>query len=173
MKAHLVLPTTQYKDSFLKAVKEYQAENQFNYRLLEIDKLNEDFESYIKQYEDEAKGINLPEGYVPHTVYWLVDDEGYIGRLDIRHRLNDFLRDFGGHIGYDIRPTRRRQGLGKLILKLGLEKAKQLGIKDVVITCDLDNIGSRKIIEANGGQFIEVKTNNKNIEKRRYHIELS
>lgn len=172
MKEQLVLPALEYQDSFLKAVREYQAENLFNYRHLDIKELENNFGSYIKQQSDESQGINLPNGYVPHTVYWLVDDKGYIGRLDIRHELNEFLDKFGGHIGYDIRPTRRRQGLGKLILKLGLEKARELGIKEVVITCDLDNFGSRKIIEANGGQFIEITTNHDGIEKRRYTIDL-
>lgn len=172
MEEQLVLPSVKYKDSFLKAVREYQSENLFNYRHLDIKELEDNFGSYIKQQEDESKGINLPTGYVSHTVYWLVDDEGYIGRLDIRHELNDFLDKFGGHIGYDIRPTRRRQGLGKLILKLGLEKAKELGIKEVVITCDVDNIGSKKIIEANDGQFTEITTNYDGIEKRRYIIYL-
>ncbi|MDH5533272.1 MAG: GNAT family N-acetyltransferase [Candidatus Pacebacteria bacterium] len=172
MKAQLVLPSDKYKDSFLSAVREYQAENLFNYRHLNIKELENNFEKYVEDINNEAKGIGLPEGYVPHTVYWLVDDGGYIGRLDIRHELNEFLDKFGGHIGYDIRPTRRRLGFGKLILKLALEKAKELGIKEAVITCDLDNEGSRKIIEANGGQFIEITTNPSGIEKRRYIINL-
>jgi len=172
MKAQLILPSVEYKQSYIKAVREYQDENLFNYQHLEIKDLEDNFEKYVEDIKNEAKGIGLPEGYVPHTVYWLVDEEGYIGRVDIRHQLNDFLDKMGGHIGYDIRPTRRLQGMGKLILKLALEKAKELGIKEAVITCDLDNMGSRRIIEANGGKFVEVATDSTAIEKRRYIIRL-
>jgi len=80
-----------------------------------------------------------------------VEGDEYIGRLDIRHHLTEHLRQIGGHIGYGIRPSKRRQGYGRLILKLGLEKAKEMGIEKVLVTCDVTNVGSRKIIEANGG----------------------
>jgi predicted acetyltransferase len=172
MEAQLILPSVEYKNSFIKAVKEYQAENLFNYQHLDIKDLEDNFEKYVEDVKNEAKGIGLPAGYVPHTVYWLVDDQGYIGRLDIRHQLNEFLDKFGGHIGYDIRPTRRLQGMGKLILKLAIEKARELGIKEAVITCDVDNMGSRRIIEANGGKFAEVTTGPSGLKKRRYLIRL-
>jgi len=172
MKVQLVLPSTEYKQSYIKAVREYQAENLVNYRNLNISELEDNFEKYVDDIKNEAKGIGLPDGYVPHTVYWLVDGEGYIGRLDIRHELNEFLNKFGGHIGYDIRPTRRKLGFGKLILKLALEKAKELGIKEAVLTCNLDNMGSRKIIEDSGGKFIEFTIDPSGVEKRRYIINL-
>lgn len=173
MKAQLVVPSVKYKDSYLKAVSEYQAENLFNYRTLNISDLEKYFEKYIKKIKQEANGIGLQEGYVPHTLFWLVDDEGYIGMLDLRHRLNDYLRTAGGHIGYDIRPTRRRQGLGKLILKLGLERVKKLGIEEVIISCNVGNAGSNKIIEANGGKFINDVIGNDNVMKKRFKININ
>jgi predicted acetyltransferase len=71
--------------------------------------------------------------------------------LSIRHELNEWLRTIGGHIGYDIRPSRRREGLGKRQLALGLAEARALGLERVLLTCDADNVGSRRIIEGNGG----------------------
>ena len=173
MKAQLILPNVKYKDSYLSAVKEYQSENLINYQNLNINELEVNFEKYVEDIKSEAKGIGLADGYVPHTVYWLVDDKGYIGRLDLRHELNDYLRTAGGHIGYDIRPTRRKQGLGKLILKLGLKKAKGLGIKEIIITCDVNNMGSKKIIESNGGQFTDINIGNDKIKKNRFKIDIS
>lgn len=95
---------------------------------------------------------------------------GFIGKVNIRHRLNKNLLKAGGHIGYTIRPSERRKGYGTLILRLALPKAKALGIKKALITCYEDNIGSRKIIEANGGVLEDTATTNEGVVKRRYWI---
>lgn len=152
----LIVPSSKYKGSFLEAVEEYQKEKA-NDRM-DIFALNpllllEDFQSYIDRLTNESRGKNLPKGYVPQTTYWLVDGDEFIGRVSIRHSLTEqFLRE-GGHIGYDIRPSKRKLGYGKKILEFALPKAKALGIKKVLVTCDETNIGSKKIIEANGGMF--------------------
>jgi predicted acetyltransferase len=95
----------------------------------------------------------LKSGRVPASEFWLSDDDKFIGRLSLRHELNEYLLKMGGHIGYEIRPSKRRQGYGTEILRLGLEKARELGLLKVLVTCDEDNIGSKKIIEHNGGIF--------------------
>lgn len=79
--------------------------------------------------------------------------EKIIGRSEIRHRLNRELEIIGGHIGADIRRSERKKGFGTLILKLTLEKAKELGIEKVLLTCDRNNIASAKTIEKCGGVF--------------------
>lgn len=168
----LQLPSAKYKDSFLAAIKEYQAEDLPNYRNLPLEEMKADFEGYVEKIRSEANGKNLPAGYVPHTVFWLVDGDKYLGRLDIRHELTQYLETAGGHIGYDIRSSERRKGYGKLILELGLEKARQLGLKEIVITCDLDNVGSRKIIEANGGQYIDQTVDDAGVGKKRFKIKI-
>jgi predicted acetyltransferase len=86
-------------------------------------------------------------------VFWLVDGSNVLGLVSIRHRLTKGLRAFGGHIGYVIRPSARRKGYGTRILKLALSKARQLRLKRVLLTCSPYNVGSRKIIERNGGVF--------------------
>lgn len=150
----LVQPSIQYKDSFLNAVKEYQNEvldDRRDYLELNIDELQSDFSSYIERVLSESEGKNVPEGYVPQTTYWLIDNDDFIGSVSIRHTLTEHLLKEGGHIGYDIRPSKRKMGYGKRILELALPKAKQLGIQKVLVTCNETNIGSKKIIEANGG----------------------
>lgn len=152
----LVPPSVGYKASFIEAVKEFQADVIDNptvrrYKDLSISELEADFDTYVEAQKGLAEGKGLPEGWVPATTLWLVDQGEYIGRLSIRHRLTDSLLKTGGHIGYDIRPSRRNQGYGSKILELALPVARELGITRALLTCDEANTGSRKIIEKNGG----------------------
>lgn len=94
---------------------------------------------------------NTLDNYVPSTVYILVDNNRLIGFLDIRHYLNENLIKLGGHIGYSIRPSERLKGYGNEILKMGIKKAKSMGIDKILLTAHKDNIGSNIIIKNNGG----------------------
>ena len=163
----LVRPTIKYKTSFQNALREFAKEGSN-----EGDPNN--VQGYIRERRQYVKGINLPKGYVPASTYWLIDKGQFIGRVGVRHKLNKRLRDFGGHIGYAIRPSKRKKGYGTQILKLALLKAKKLGLKQVMITCDEFNIASRKIIESNGGKLKEkVKSKeSKNGILRKYWIKL-
>ncbi len=82
-----------------------------------------------------------------------MDGGTYLGRFAVRHRLNDFLFEQGGHIGYDVRASARRRGHATAMLRDGLEHTRRLGIDSALITCDHWNTGSRKVIEACGGVF--------------------
>ena len=94
------------------------------------------------------------EGKVPQTDFFLVRNQTtIIGRSSLRHWLTPALENVGGHIGYRIRPTERRKGYGTQLLALTLVEAGKLGLERVLLTCDSDNIGSRKVIEHNGGQL--------------------
>lgn len=113
------------------------------------------FRTYVENLILESQAISLPQGHVPCSHFWLINDRSEIlGALRVRHHLNNaFLAYEGGHIGYDIAPSARRQGHGKTILKLGLHKAHDLGLKKALITTDEDNWASRKVIESNGGKL--------------------
>ncbi len=147
--ASLALPSERHKASFLDALREYHAEGRYH----EYDPtlLSLDFASFIRF--QLSKRVNPQPGRVKESVFWLVEGDEFIGRTALRHELNDNLRLIGGHIGYDIRPSKRRQGYGTLICKLALDESRKIGLHRAMITCDEDNIGSRKIIEANGGKF--------------------
>ena len=111
-----------------------------------------DFTAFIEDLDSQSKGINLQSGMVPMSTYWMIDSSQVIlGRSVVRHSLTPALEHHGGHIGYVIRSSKRRQGYGTLILSLTLEKARALGLTRVRITCDTDNIGSVKVIEKNNG----------------------
>ena len=152
----LVTPSVKYKNSFIQAVIEYQAINADDRKdiyKLKVDELQKNFSLYIEKLLSESEGKNLPHGYVPQTTYWLIDNDEFIGRVSIRHRLTEHLLKEGGHIGYDIRPSKRKMGYGKRILELSLPKTKSLGITKILVTCNETNVASKRIIEANGGVF--------------------
>ncbi|MEU3710662.1 GNAT family N-acetyltransferase [Streptomyces catenulae] len=93
------------------------------------------------------------DGRIPCDHLWYTDGPIYLGGLRLRHRLDDFLRRYGGHIGYDVRPTARRRGHATAMLRAALPRARALGLAEALITCDATNTASRKVIEACGGRF--------------------
>lgn len=172
----LVLPDTKYKESFISFLDELV--NDRDSRRIHFEDSTEyirkNFEGYVKKELGRAEGKDLPPGYVPSTTYWLIDNDEFIGRVNIRHRLNDYLLRIGGHIGYFIRPSKRKKGYGRKILELALPKAKELGLRKVLVTCDEDNPGSKKIIEENFGIYENKVINEKNGPlKLRYWIKIN
>lgn len=109
-----------------------------------------DFETYVKAIRArEVRAENA--GWVPSTTYWLTDGKELLGAANIRHELNEQLLNFGGHIGYGIKPSARGRGLATKQLALALEKAKSLGIERALITCNRTNVASKQVILRNGG----------------------
>jgi predicted acetyltransferase len=88
---------------------------------------------------------------VPATSLWIVQHRQYLGAIQLRHRLNPFLAELAGHIGFGIRPSARRAGLASFALRGALDRARRLGLPRVLLTCDQDNIGSARTIERAGG----------------------
>jgi predicted acetyltransferase/TfoX/Sxy family transcriptional regulator of competence genes len=145
----LVRPSIQYRDNYLEALREFQAEG--SSLSISVASLRDNFASFVQDILDEADPAKLKPGKVPAVYYWLIDNGEYIGQTSIRHPLNQALRQWGGHIGYRIRPSRRRRGYGEEILRLTLLEARRMGLPRVMLTCYADNIGSKKIIEGGGG----------------------
>ena len=117
----------------------------------------------------------LPDGLVHNDLYWIVDEGEVIGFLSFRHTLNDWLREAGGHIGYAVRASRRRRGYASAALSLGLERAREIGLGRVLVTCDDDNIASARTIEKAGGVLQDVSDQSARglAMLRRYWIALS
>lgn len=99
----------------------------------------------------------LPDGKldlpVPFAHFWLVSGETFVGRVGIRYRLNRWLRRYGGHVGYEIRPSLRRQGDGHAALRYAMAHLKSYGVHNVMVTCNDTNAGSIRIIEAAGAKL--------------------
>ena len=112
------------------------------------------FEQLIEELPIREKGLIEPERLVPENTYIFVDQKNHIyGALNFRHYLNDYLMQYGGHIGYGVRPSERGKGYGNLILLEGLKIAKKFGLTKVLLTCDENNIPSARVIQGNGGVF--------------------
>lgn len=131
------------------------------------------FSDYVALLNDYEKGLRLPQGYVPATSLNTFVDGKIVGRVSIRHELNEFLLKVGGHVGYGVLPEYRRKGYAKLMLQDALKYCEKLGIKKVLVTCDDDNIGSIKTIESAHG-VLENKIDGGvgKPQKRRYWIDL-
>ena len=129
----------------------------------------EGFARYVAWRLDSAlEDSPRTHGHVPCTYFWVVDDaepDTYLGTASIRHRLTPFLHELGGHVGYSVRPSARRRGVATQALRLLLPHAASLGIDPVLVTCDVDNVGSAKVIEANGGVLEDVREG-----KKRYWV---
>ncbi|MBK8505810.1 MAG: GNAT family N-acetyltransferase [Saprospiraceae bacterium] len=164
----LVNPAEKYGNSWLSALQEFEAEDLRGFWSRVEDPA--DVPALVKRLYEISEGINIPNSWVPATTLWYVEGECYIGHIDIRHRLNLFLEQFGGHIGYAVRPTERRNGYGYRMLEAALPIIKEIGLNEILITCDKGNIASRKIIERNGGRFENELTDDEGTVKLRYWI---
>ena len=111
----------------------------------------EQFQESLPQLVEISNGINLAEGFVPQTIYWMYVNDQPVAYGKLRHRLTDQLMKYGGHVGYIIRPSERGKGYGKLFLHELMKEARKLGLDKILVTCDEDNIRSRKVIEGNDG----------------------
>jgi len=111
----------------------------------------EDINAHIRLLRDHSRGEGLSKGMVRQTTYWLIDDDRILGTSRLRHELTPPLRYEGGHIGYGIRPSCRGRGYGNVICQLTLDRARRIGMKQVLLTCKDTNIASMRIIESNGG----------------------
>ena len=171
----LVEPSYEYVDGYREAYQE-------TVKMVELGKVkkhnnvftNPDEKDVVDYYLKSRDPKYLPAHYVPSYAYFAVDNGKFIGVVHIRVRLTDYLKRYGGHIGYGIHPKYWMQGYGKKLLELALEKYKDLIEEDsILITCDDDNIGSYKIIEANGGVLDSKVPNSDQGEDfltRRYYI---
>lgn len=131
------------------------------------------FSKYIELLNQNEKGLQLAPGLVLDTSLFAFLDSEIVGRVSLRHELNDLLFQVGGHIGYGVLPRFRRRGFATQMLKLTLPLAKQIGIHRVLVTCDENNLGSIKIIEASGGILENVINVDENKPaKCRYWIQL-
>ena len=115
--------------------------------------VDNDFIKTVKTYYDHSHGIDLPDNYVPYTVFYAIDIESgnIVGQISIRHKLNTSLKFRGGHIGYYVSPKYRNMGIGTQMLSKSIEYCKYIHLDKVLVTCDEKNIGSNQIILHNHG----------------------
>jgi len=133
------------------------------------------FADFLDRLEREGDESRLSERRVPSSHFWLLDGTGRVLACSrLRHRLVPQLEREGGHIGYDVRPSARRRGVGTRLLAYTLDEARTLGIERVLVTCDHDNHASARVIEKNGGVEIEPSVSDRTGQRvRRFWIDLT
>jgi predicted acetyltransferase len=145
----LIEPSKEYQKSFQSYTLAYRKIND-NHYFNKYRKALENFDEFLNDLYNYYKGLDLPEGKVPFSTFWLVHIDEVVGVVRIRHKETEET----GHIGYDISPVHRNKGYGTQILKLAMKKAFEMGIEDAILTCSIDNIASRRIIENNNGVLL-------------------
>lgn len=166
----LVDPDPRYQQSFLDAADEFIATGQPSYAgILQLPEADvvftraglEDPAEFARLVAhliaDREEDTPRPRGWVPATVKWIVEDDCYVGRVSLRHRLSPDLLTWGGHIGYGVRPSARGRGAATYALGAMLGIAAERGIDEALVTCDVDNEASRRTIERNGGVYEDTR----------------
>jgi predicted acetyltransferase len=123
---------------------------------------------YVEQRDRHRRGLDLTPPWVASTFLAAALGRELVGRVSIRHELSQWLLNFGGHIGYAVRPQFRRRGHATEILRQSLVIARSLGIDEVLVTCDEGNIASSAVIERLGGVLEDVRPDPDGPSKRRY-----
>ena len=152
----LIKPSLEYKEQIIDMLDEWFLYNKTHKTDLSPRCIFQDyqnFDAYIERFKQAE--INPKVGLVPATLYFAYDKERNIivGAIQIRHCLNEHLKLSGGHIGDGIRPSERRKGYATEMIGLALKKCKEMGINEVMMSCNKENIGSRKSIINNGGVY--------------------
>lgn len=158
----LVKPTIEYKEQaieMMEEAKEYDANNSSIFAGYSSMQKYESYEEWLEKLEADLDFENIKPGRVPAATYFSVrkSDNRIVGTINIRYELNEYLENFGGHIGYSIRATERRKGYGRKQLLLSLEKCLEIPIDKVLLTCKENNIGSERIIKSCGGVYEDTR----------------
>ena len=153
MSIQLQPPSLELKESYLSLVDEFRQRGEWLIPF-PLKFPTDDFPAFLERLRQCALGSEIPNGFVAHETFWLVEDGAHVvGVSNLRHTLTDRLRKDGGHIGYGIRPSARRRGHASCILKETLLKAQARGITRALVTAEKGNVGSIKTILKNGGVF--------------------
>lgn len=132
---------------------------------------DDDFAAWCERVRAQARGEQLPAGWIPATGLVAELDGHVVGRVHVRHELTPFLREVGGHIGYAVRPAWRGRGVAGALIAAGLRVAADVGIAEALVTCDDDNRASAAVIERAGGRLVGVTIDDDDgVRKRRYLV---
>jgi predicted acetyltransferase len=169
----LVRPSLELESAYMSMNEEFQHGPPLNGYGLKPLRWGE-FAAHVAELQAQEREDGLPEGIVPQTTFWLLrNGDCVIGEIQLRHRLTPALERFGGNIGYAVRPSERRKGYARLMLKLVLDEARKLGMKRVLLTCSPDNTASARVMLANGAvQTTDGAQPETGEPKSRYWIEL-
>lgn len=165
---HLERPSERHRESFLRALVELREEGLPWWSGGDLDLAERDFAALVAKRLAEASPADA--GRVPKTHLWAIGAEQFVGRIAIHHALDDALRVSGGHIGYDTVPSFRGRGVATEMLRLALPVARDLGLSEVLLTCDDTNAASIRVIEKCGGALRETRVLDAKRPAKRYYV---
>lgn len=150
----LITPEKNYAASYAEALRE--GLHLEPTKEAEILRVENDFDGWLRERTDLSVPVTLPDGRqvprMPNSTFWLVAGaDRFLGAIGVRHQLSESLMKFGGHVGYAVRKSERNKGYGTLMFRMVMPHVKALGLEKILVTCNDDNVGSIKIIEAAGG----------------------
>lgn len=149
----LVSPAVKYRSSYIDMIQDFSSHDEI-FVPFTLNEEYEDFARLVQRLEGYSKGDGVPEGFVEHQSYWLVNPENrVVGTSNMRLRLNEKLRKIGGHIGFGVMPSERGKGYATKVLAETLIRAQNVGIEKALLTCDKSNVASAQVIKKNGGIF--------------------
>ncbi len=156
------------KNAFECFVDRYKAECGAEVLPFGLNPNNLPYEVFFDQITQLSDKDTLPAGWVKTIYYLLWNDDEIIGALNVRCEDSEFVLNHAGHIGYAIAPWKRKQGYASAALNMLLPIVKSFGINRVLLTCDIDNEASKRVIIKNGGRF-----DHRNDTKEFYWIKLT
>ena len=169
MNIALVKLTPAYREQLFDMMDEWlAAEQDFSPYMIRRNDYH-DFDNYLENLEIREE----TDGRVPDSTFFCLDEERdiFVGAVNIRHDLNEYLLRSGGHIGDGVRPSERRKGVATAMIALALEECRRLGMNRVLMVCDKDNVGSARSIQKNGG-VLENEILDDGVWEQRYWIDL-
>lgn len=156
----LVDPTVRLRGSWLEAFAEWEPGAHLDGAGLRAgdDVLTEPgFAAWVERLRGAARPSGVVGDDPPVTYWWVAEGGTYLGAVELRHHLDAFLLDAGGHVGYSVRPSARRRGVATWALGAALDEARSRGLRRVLVTCAARNLGSARAIEHNGGVLEDVR----------------
>jgi predicted acetyltransferase len=148
----LKAPSEEYADSFFEAMAEFAAEGNPQVSA-SLDQSQ--FPGYVQRLHELSEGKNLPDGYIPSREFWIIDGDGYAGRIILGLSYTPGPTRLGNHVGYAVRPSKRRRMYATQALEQLISEARRLKFSTLMPVCEATNVASRKVIERNGGVLVE------------------
>lgn len=166
----MLKPSENLFEEYFNACKESYDNNIDEWKPFNPDHYEQWKECILDVYRNYENGVNIPEEMPRTYTYWCVEDNTFIGEIQLRPFLNEMQAKTWGHLAYAIRYTKWNQGYGTILLKKALDKAKEFQLTDVYVACHETNIGSIKVIEKNNGQLVNRINDSEGFVNNVYHI---